>query len=413
MKITASLVEGLNQKRMEAELWYFNKTGQHECSAQALYPFLEKLQKIRFFEKVIKRLVWLNKIYRGDVSHPFFSSVVRRIKKWKPDVIHLHNLHGGWVDLKALALLSQHYPVIFTLHDEWILTGHCGSTLDCTGWQTGCTECPYLDRYVQIKRPITEKLRKEKERFLTMLADNHSVLVSPSNWLKERVVAAGVWKKKELVVVPNGIDLEPFKTLDKNKTALRKELNLPIDEKLVFFVADGGSQNSVKGFSDIRDMLNFQHGFARKFTLVVAGDAIAQREIININNVTVIKVGYLYREQLLKYYAAVDLFLYPTKADSFGLVIAEAMASALPIITTAVDAIPELVQHEVTGLLVRKNDPTMLFQAMTDFLNGKYDYDKMGQAARERIFECYGVTHMVNNYIELYQKTIDRYHVKN
>jgi glycosyltransferase involved in cell wall biosynthesis len=402
-KIANYLVEGLNDEGIEAELWYFYNKGNNTDYSKCIYPFLERYRKDSLTDKLIKKMFDYYRLYFGDVSNPFFKSVIRKIYKWKPDIIHLHNLHGGWADLNSIAELSRNIKVILTLHDEWIITGHCGVTMDCLGWMTSCGECPDLSTYVPLKRSITKELKKKKEEFVSILAKNDAILVTPSKWLKKRIINSGIWQGKEIIVIPNGIDTSRFPEIIKDRSYIRKELELPLNKKIGLFVADGGSHSIYKDFLTVKKTIEMMMpNISEDFALVIAGDNLENKEIIKINNTDVIKLGYLQEKNLAKYYSAVDILLYPSKADNLPLVVLEAMAAGLPIISTPVGGIPELIVSEKTGILIPKQSPNHLLKALIDFINNEYDYKQMGLNARESMYSHYDLKHMASNYLNLY-----------
>jgi len=408
-KIANCLVEKLKKKGFITELWYFNKRGDNSNYSRCIYPLLQRCNNNYVLDQISKKIIYYSRFYFGDVSNPFFKSVNKKIKKWKPDIIHLHNLHGGWIDLNSIAELSKTIQIVLTLHDEWIMTGHCAATLDCLGWQSSCSECPDLSSYVALKRPITNKLKKKKERFLSALVKNRGIIVTPSEWLKRRIKDSGVWNGSEIFVIPNGIDTSKFLAVNKDKSHIRKELGLPDHKKLGLFVADGGCNTLYKDFLTLKkaiEMIDLLH--AEDFSLLVAGDQIDHREIVKMNNIDIIKLGYLGEKELVKYYSAADIFINPSKADVFPLVVAEAMAAALPIISTHVGGIPELVTSEKMGILIPKQSPTRLWQALMNFLDDKYDYRQMGLNARERVISHFDSDVMVSNYVNLYSQFVRR-----
>jgi len=407
-KIAGCLVEGLNEKGIEAELWYFGKEGNSADYSRCIFPFLERYRKNSIIYKLIRKIFNYYRSYFGDVSNPFFKPAIKRIYNWKPDIIHLHNLHGGWVDLKTIAELSKRIQIILTLHDEWLITGHCACTMDCLGWMSSCSDCPDLQRYVALKYPITKKLKEKKEEFVLILAKNNAILVTPSKWLKKRIMNSGVWKGKEIVVIPNGIDTSKFLNINKDKSCIREELALPVSKKIGFFVADGGSKSIFKDFLTVKKVIEMMMPHkGENFTLIIAGDDIENKEIIKINNIDVIKLGYLQEKDLIKYYSAVDIFIGPSKSDIFSLVVAEAMAAGLPVISTLVGGIPELIVSGDTGILIPKQSPNNLLQALIDFLDNKHDYKQMGSNARDRVLSQFDLKHMLSNYINLYSQFVN------
>lgn len=93
------------------------------------------------------------RVLRGeeDFDFPGTWKLLRRDGP-PPDVIHAHNLHGAYFDLRALPELSRRAPLVLTLHDMWMMTGHVAHSFDCERWRTGCGECPHLDTYVALPR---------------------------------------------------------------------------------------------------------------------------------------------------------------------------------------------------------------------------------------------------------------------
>src|SRR5207249_2562667 len=97
-----------------------------------------------------------------------------------PDVFHAHNLHGGYFDLRLLPALSRRSPFVLTLHDAWLLSGHCAHSLDCERWLGGCGACPDLSLYPAVKRDATAQNWQQKRR---IYADARLHVATPSRWL--------------------------------------------------------------------------------------------------------------------------------------------------------------------------------------------------------------------------------------
>ncbi len=130
-----------------------------------------------------------------------------------PDLVHGHNLHGGYFDLRTLATLSRKVPVALTLHDEWLLTGHCAYTLGCDRWRTGCGSCPDLTIYPAIRRDATAANWAAKRR---IYADSRLAISAPSRWLLDRASASSLAEgATSMRVIPNGVDTSRFKPGDR------------------------------------------------------------------------------------------------------------------------------------------------------------------------------------------------------
>ena len=141
----------------------------------------------------------------------------------KPDVVHCHNLHSGYFDLRMLPELSSKMPVVLTLHDMWLITGHCAYSMECCRWQNECGECPDLERYPSIVRDATIRNLKVKK---DILARSRLYVVTPSRWLMDAVESKGSILKPRLSrVINNGIDLSIYRPADKNNARASLGLN--------------------------------------------------------------------------------------------------------------------------------------------------------------------------------------------
>ena len=160
-----------------------------------------------------------------------FPNLIDLLPK-QPDIVHLHNLHSGYFNLQILPKLSKKIPVVITLHDMWLLTGHCVYSLDCERWKFGCGSCPYLSIPMPIKRDGTRRNIRVKT---DLLRKSEISIVTPSQWLMDLVDTSGL-KPKETRVIPNGIDDEIFKPGSMAKA--RHLLNLPQDSVIILYVTN-------------------------------------------------------------------------------------------------------------------------------------------------------------------------------
>ena len=124
------------------------------------------------------------------------------------DVINAHNLHGHYFPLPMLAQISQKKPVIWTLHDMWSFTGHCGYSFTCQGWRHGCGKCPALDTPPSIRRDTTRSLWRRRQR---VYAQSNLRLVTPSRWLASLAMQSPLLSRFPVQVIPNGVNVDVFK----------------------------------------------------------------------------------------------------------------------------------------------------------------------------------------------------------
>ena len=146
-----------------------------------------------------------------------------------PTILHLHNLHGGYFDLRALPALSDLTPVILTLHDQWAFTGHCAHSFECERWRSGCGDCPDLTIYPGIPKDRTAENFALKRQIFSR---TRLYLSSPSKWLMNRaeqsLLAPAI---EEVRIIPNGVDTTVFRSGD--KSIERSRLGLPRESRIV------------------------------------------------------------------------------------------------------------------------------------------------------------------------------------
>ena len=160
--------------------------------------------------------------------------------------MHMHNLHGGYFDLRELPYLTHRVPTVITLHDAWMLTGHCAHWFDCDRWRTGCGECPHLDTHPALLRDKSA-FNWRRKRGIYERSDLR--LATPAQWLADRIGESmlGV-PTEEIRVIPQGIDLAVFRPGD--RSLARRELGLDDDLFVALFVGNLTRLEHVQGRGD-------------------------------------------------------------------------------------------------------------------------------------------------------------------
>jgi glycosyltransferase involved in cell wall biosynthesis len=178
---------------------------------------------------------------------PATTDLLTRIPQ-TPDIMHCHNLHGEYFDLRMLPKLSKQLSVVMTLHDAWLFSGHCAHSFDCDRWKIGCGKCPDLSIPPAIQRDATVYNWRKKQQ---IYANSRLVIVTPSRWLMQKVeqsmLVPAIIRKQ---VIPNGIDLSVFYPTD--KTTVRQKLGIPLDAYVCLFVAHGIHQNRWKDYQSLQ-----------------------------------------------------------------------------------------------------------------------------------------------------------------
>ena len=227
-----------------------------------------------------------------------------------PDVLHLHNLHGNYFDLRELPRLSWAVPTIVTLHDAWLLAGHCSHSFDCERWKTGCGSCPCLDIPPAVRRDGTALNWQRKRK---IFQNSRLSLVCPSQWLADKVRQSMLMPAAErLQVIHNGVDTSVFKPGD--KAAARERLGWPQDAMIVMFAANGARQSKWKDYPTMREAICLagEKANGRPLRFFAIGETAPPEQA------GVVKIEFLpYRDSLAECYQAADVYLHAAKADSW------------------------------------------------------------------------------------------------
>ena len=331
---------------------------------------------------------WLDFSKISWIKDKEFSSLIQS------NIIHLHNLHGGYFSYALLPYLSKTKKLIWTLHDEHALTGHCSFTMTCEKWKDNCMKCAFLDVYPAIQFDNTKALRRYKERWIKK---SNITFVTPSYWLSNRLKEVYPFVK-DIHVIQNGIDISLFIKQDQKES--RKKFNLPYDKFIVLFVAEYSTNNPFKGGETIRELIKLNSNNSILF--VTVGGKTTE---VNSN---FIEIPYLKNEEdLAALYSACDLMLYPTNADNHPLVVMESMSCKLPVLAPEIGGIPEIISPNIDGWLVDSySKPAIYLEMLTKIydlkLKDEAAFCKFGINARNKIELNFTQEQMFKKYEDLY-----------
>jgi glycosyltransferase involved in cell wall biosynthesis len=308
-----------------------------------------------------------------------------RLLDLQPDILHCHNLHNGYFDLRFLA---EGLPVVLTLHDMWMLTGHCAYSLDCDRWQTGCGDCPYPEVYPKIKRDATAYNWQRKR---DIYQQSRLYVSTPSQWLMDiadRSMLTAVQKR----VIPYGIDLDVFHPA---------ESPLDFPHPVILFVGSRASKNPYKDTDTIMEAVR---RIQQAVTFVNLGSEAADEQLTE--HVRLVGVPYQTDAgKIAQYYQAADVFIHAANADNFPLTVLESLACGTPVVATAVGGIPEQLTPQ-TGILTPPRDPAAMAQAITELLNDDERRRRMGQHAAEDARQRFDINRYVQDYLDWYEEIL-------
>lgn len=301
---------------------------------------------------------------------------IKWVKEYDPDIIHLHNIHGYYINIELLFdyLKDSGKKVVWTLHDCWAFTGHCAyfSYAECEKWKTECEKCSQLKEYPKcsFKGKVRGNFRKKKMNFCNV---PNLTIVTPSNWLKE-LVKYSFLKEYHIEVINNGIDKSIFK--------MRKEL---FDEKskmdykkIILGVASTWDRR--KG---LEDFLKLNKIISQDYQIVLIGLSQTQIEKLPSDIIGIKKTNNI--QELVSWYSKAYVFINTTYEDNYPTVNLEAQACGTPVITYRAGGSPESVPY---SNIVEIGDVCAINEKLTDHL-----------AINEKITSK---KEMIKSYLQLY-----------
>jgi glycosyltransferase involved in cell wall biosynthesis len=332
-----------------------------------------------------------------------------------PDIVHCHNLHGGYFDLRALQWLSSQLPVVITMHDAWLLSGHCVHSFDCERWETGCGSCPDLTLYPAVSRDATAHNWKRKRRIYAASKLN---VATPCQWLMDKVKRSILTEGTESArVIPHGVDLKHFRPIPRSEA--RAHLGLADDVDVLLFAANGVRRNVWKDYVTMRAAVGrvAEQMRGRNIVFIALGD-VGPSEAIGAAEVRFVP----YQrdpDAVARYYSAADLYIHGTRADTFPNVILEALACGTPVIGTAVGGVPEQIKgygalgsrvhplnthtgNEATGMLVPAGEPEAMAHGISSMLLDTALRRALSANAVEDARQRFDLQRQVTDYLQWY-----------
>lgn len=252
------------------------------------------------------------------------KKLIKQIKNIDPDVIHLHNLHGYYINIKVLFeyLKEADKPVVWTLHDCWSFTGHCAhfAYARCNKWMYACHKCPQKKVY-PASTILDNSQRNYNIKKVLFTSLRNLTVVTPSQWLAD-IVGKSFLSKYPLKVIHNGINTESFKPVD--AVAVREKYNLGCKFIILGVASIWSDRKGLSCFIKLSELIDDD------CIIVLVG--LDERRITELPpNIIGIKTTYDINE-LAQIYSAADVFVNPSEEETFGLVTAEALACGTPAI---------------------------------------------------------------------------------
>jgi glycosyltransferase involved in cell wall biosynthesis len=398
----------------------------YRVAARGLRPLQRRVPGLREFRRALRMpspVAYYRARTRGReyFGYPGSRNILR-LPPFPPDVVHCHNLHSSYFDLRSLAKLSSTVPLALTLHDEWLYTGHCAYTMGIERWRSGCAHCPDLAIYPSIERDATHENWLAKR---AIYRRSRLYVSAPSRWLLDRardsILAEGAaaWRH-----IPNGVDHAVFRKA--SQQAARDMLGLPREHRILLFAANLLHKNPFKDYATIETAVATvanDLGDRRLLLIALGGEE-------STTNLGTAELRFLPYEQsparVAAYYQAADIYLHAANADTFPTTILEALSVGRPVIATAVGGIEEQIRslagtpggwsgpavgpEEATGVLVAPHDAAGMAAATTALLADDDLRVRLGRNAATDAAERFDLERQLDATVAWYSEVLEDWH---
>lgn len=332
----------------------------------------------------------------GLASRCATKAFIKEIERIQPDIIHIHNIHGYFLNYQILFDFLKRYgkPVVWTVHDCWLYTGHCYyySSIGCNKWKEGCGDCPQQRRFPSSWFVDRSKQNfKDKQKAFNSLGKNRFVVAPVSNWMAEEM-RQSLFQNCTIQVMHNGIDLDTFKPQG-NEKEVKDRYDIG-DRHVIMAIAT--LWHPEKGVEDLLRMSQQLHD-DEVIVMVGVDDELMKRlpqNIIGIKRTANV-------QQLAELYSAASVVVNPTWQDNYPTINLEAIACGTPVITYRTGGSPESVTPE-TGFVVEQGDINGMLDAVREIeQQDKNCYSLNCRSHAERWFRK---EDRYRDYIKLYEE---------
>lgn len=351
------------------------------------------------FDHSLHAILWRILKNQGWNSRLATRKMCREIKTISPDVVHLHNLHSNFANLGILLkfLAAENFPVVLTLHDCWFFTGGCFHFLkhhECEQWQSKCGSCPQYMVCLH-KKTILSQFMKKKVMFAAI---QRLSVIGVSEWISSCAKVSAILRNATAhQVIYNWIDESVFHPMDTRQTVAER-LGIDVKRKIVLGVSQGWSDD--KGLCEFEAIASNLSG---EVAIVLVGNPNGHQSTDTIKFVGYTKnVG-----ELAQLYAAADVFVNPSKMETFGKVTVEALACGTPVVCYNNTGTKELVTSDV-GALVQDGDMDELIRMVRVVINrGKASFTS---ACRKWAVREFSKKAQLGKYVAAYKAIVGKWY---
>lgn len=353
---------------------YFNK----------LRPIIDSLP-VRFYKERTKTLF--------SPSWFGFSNIVDKINELNPDIVHLHWICAGMLKIEDIASIKA--PIIWSLHDMWAFTGGCHYDEECLAYENSCGNCKVLQS--KKENDLSRKVFKKKKISFSKITD--ITIVGSSNWISECVKKSTLFKKRDIVTLPNCIDSKLFAPIDKN--IVRDIFNIPKDKKVILFGAMNSLGDPRKGAKELFEAINM---LELENTIFVVAGSSTPKEVLKLKYHVYFIPPLRDDVSLPLMYNVADVMIVPSLQENLANTIVESLSCGVPVVAFDIGGNKDMIEHKKNGYLVEPLNSKDMAVGVKWILDNQ-DYSKLTVQARNTVVNKFDSKIVAQKYIDLY-KTI-------
>ncbi|WP_405332233.1 glycosyltransferase [Fibrobacter sp.] len=318
------------------------------------------------------------------------SKATKKLIAWldniKPDIIHLHCLHGYYLNIQILFdyIRKEKIRLIWTQHDCWAFTGHCAyfDAIKCEKWKTGCFACPQLNTYPKAFIDNSKRNWLEKRNIFSGL---NIQIVSPSKWLKQ-IIQQSFLGQYPINVIYNGIDLNVFKKVDSYD--VRHELGLGEKKVILGVASEWTERKGLKDFIALDKIIDHS-----EYQILLVGVTEKQKKllpksILSINRTENVQI-------LVKIYSLAKVFFNPTYEDNFPTTNLESIACETPVITYNTGGSPESINESGCGYVIEKGDVMSAYNKIMQYSKETFSFGNKQIFSVQTMMAKYGAMYVL------------------
>jgi len=306
------------------------------------------------------------------------------------DIIHLHWICGGMVNMRHLAKVKK--PLVWTMRDMWPMTGGCHYAMECDRYTASCGTCPQLGSKRQ--RDLSRLVYWRKKRYLS----RNIKLVGISQWLSDCARKSSLFQDFDVRTIHNNVSTQEFFPIE--KSAARHILGVPADRPVVL----SGAQDMKSFYKGFDAFLQAEQALASKVVLLFFGN-LDQTTTKSLHQ-DFLSLGFLHdRVSLRLAYSAADVYVAPSKMEAFGKTLAESMACGTPVVCFDATGPKDIVDHKLNGYLAKPFDTNDLAKGIEWVLDHP-DPETLARSAREKVLREFDSRVVAEKYLKLYEQVL-------